>query len=126
MVVSFRYALDCCVLTAWCQLLVGDCCVFISPDRDHCKLGKLMTVISLFTVYGIMEASCMFYLIAPSVMKLGFCIMVSLQVLLVNIMKRHEIGQVLKVCSIWKKDLCICFIWKIVNYGQWLIFYSDI
>jgi hypothetical protein len=43
-----------------------------------------------------MEASCMFYLIAPPVMKLGFCIMVALQVLLVGIMKRHEIGQVLK------------------------------
>jgi hypothetical protein len=27
-VASFRYALDRCVPTVWCQLLVGGCCVF--------------------------------------------------------------------------------------------------
>jgi hypothetical protein len=69
-----------------CKWVIVVC--FTSPDRDHGKLWKLLTVILLFQCVSIMEASCMFYSIASSVMKLGFCIMVSFQVLLVNIMKR--------------------------------------
>jgi hypothetical protein len=69
-----------------CKLVIAMC--FTSPARDHGKLWKLLTVILLFHCVSIMEASCMFYLIASPVMKLKFCIMVSLQVLLVDIMKR--------------------------------------
>jgi hypothetical protein len=69
-----------------CKLVIVMC--FTSLDRDHGKLWKLLTVILLFHCVSIMEASCMFYLIASVVMKLWFCIMVSFQFLLVNIMKR--------------------------------------
>jgi hypothetical protein len=66
---------------------------FISVDRDHCKLGKMMALTSLFTVYGLWRHRALFYLIAPSKMKLGFCILVSLQVLFVNIIKRVKSGR---------------------------------
>jgi hypothetical protein len=46
--------------------------IIASYEIDDC-------VISLFHCVSIMEASCMLYLIASSVMKLGFYIMVSLQ-----------------------------------------------
>jgi hypothetical protein len=69
-VVFLQHGVNCKLVTVVC---------FTSPDRDHGKLWKLMTVISLFHCVSIMEASCMFYLIASSVMKLRFCIMVSLQ-----------------------------------------------
>jgi hypothetical protein len=54
--------------------------------------------------------------------------MVSLQFLLVDIMKRHEIKQVFKKKSVQSgKNTCVYVLFrKIVNYGQWLIFYSDI
>jgi len=61
-----------------CKLVTIVC--FTSLDHDHGKLWKLMTVISLFHCVSIMEASCMFHLISSSVMKLGFYIMVSLQI----------------------------------------------
>jgi hypothetical protein len=65
----------------------------ISPDRDHCKLGKMMTVTWLFTVYGLWRHRALFCFIAPSEMKHGFCSMVSLQVLFVNIVKRMKSGK---------------------------------
>jgi hypothetical protein len=68
---------------------VVDVCL-ISPDWDHCKLGEMITVTLLFNVYRLWRNHAFFYLIAPSEMKLGFCIMVSLQVLLVNIIKRMK------------------------------------
>ena len=70
-------------------------CVII-PDRDHCKLENLMIFVSLFHCVSIMEATCMFYLITSPMMNLGFCIMVALQILLVGIIKRHEIRKILK------------------------------
>ena len=66
---------------------------FIIPDRDHRKLGKMMTVTLLFTVYILWRHCALFYLIAPSIMKLGFCIMGSWQVLLVNIIERMKLGK---------------------------------
>jgi hypothetical protein len=123
-VVSFRYALDHCFLQLGvnCEMVIVVC--FTSLDRDHGTSWKFMTVISLFTVYGLWRHRALFYLIAPSEMKLGFCIRVSLQVLLVNI--RMKSGKFLKVYSTWKKDLCLCLIWAIANYRQWLIFYRNI
>jgi hypothetical protein len=34
-----------------CELVIDVC--FTSPDRDHGNFWKMMTVISLFTVYGL-------------------------------------------------------------------------
>jgi len=75
---------------------------FISPDWDHCKLGKMMIVTLLFTVYGLWRHCALFYLISPSKMKLGFCILVSLQVLLVNIIKRVKSSKFKKSVQLGK------------------------
>jgi hypothetical protein len=69
-----------------------DTVCFIIPDRDHYMLGKMMVVTALFTVYGLGRHCALLYLIAPSEMKLVFCIMASLEVLLVNIIKRMKSG----------------------------------
>jgi len=102
--------------------LMVDVC-FISPDRDHCRLGKMMAMTSLFTVYGLWRHLALFYLIAPSKMKLGFCIMVSLQVLLVNIVKIMKSGKFEKVCSTWEKT-CV-YVWfgqlRIMDSGWYFI-----
>jgi len=65
-----------------CEMVIDVC--FTSLDRDHGNFWKLMTVISLFTVDGLWRHRALFYLIAPSKMKPGLCIRVTLQVLLVN------------------------------------------
>jgi hypothetical protein len=55
-----------------------------------------------------------FYLIASPMMKLGFCIMVSLQVLLIGIIKRHEIEQVLKsLSSLEKRHVYMFYLGKL-------------
>jgi hypothetical protein len=50
-----------------------------------------------------------------------FCIMVLLQHFIGYIMKRHEIGQVLKSLFNLEKDLCICLIWA--NCELWTVVY---
>ena len=78
-----------------------------------------MILISLFHCVSIMEVLCMFYLIASPMMKLGFCTIVALQVLLVGIIKSHEIGHVLKGLFNQEKrplymfDLGDCELWTV-------------